>query len=89
MELNLQAKGETSPLKTGKFEPYFVSVYVLLFVNMYNYIAREDSLSTIMVIPRGVFILFIPLKLRFYNNDFITVSITCSSGESPMLIGDT
>ena len=33
-ELNLQTKGETSALLTGKFEPYFVNVYVLMFVNM-------------------------------------------------------
>ena len=54
-ELNLQANGET-----GKFETY----YILMFVNMWNYISRQDSLSSVMVLGREDFSLFIPLKLR-------------------------
>ena len=34
------------------------------FVNMSNYILREDSLSSVIVLRRRVFSLFIPLKLR-------------------------
>ena len=53
-----QAKGEASTLKTGKLRCQTVNIHVLVFI------ARELNLSSVIVLHRGDFRLFILLKLR-------------------------
>ena len=45
----------------GKFRKYIVNIHIIVLV--YVSIAKEDSLSSLIVLQRGVFTLFMPLKL--------------------------
>ena len=57
-----QAKGEASTLKTGKLR-YHLSISTFLCLCIWR-IARELNLSSVIVLHRGDFSLFMLLKLR-------------------------